>query len=295
MRRAREVGAQCHAPVRSRDRRRAPWPRSPSRPALPRGRAATRRAAAAARGGLRPAGRARAARRAAAVHGARSRPRPARLHGGRAAAPPRESVRPALQRVDVMPTSQPKPAASGNDSVPRALCVSARWPDSGSRGSKPVRSANERRAPPLWRSRSRRRAALGERRHGEIGARSEQRRERSPHVRVTQEQQAPAGASRLRERERLPLAAPRQAHDACARLLRRRRPSVARAVVGDDHDGAWAARGAARRSSLRSGLSSSRAAMRIVGAALTARPGTAGAATGSIGGRMPSVAVCFRP
>ena len=135
--------------------------------------------------------------------------------------------------------------------------------------------------------------ALGKRRHREVGARGEQRRQRSPHVRVA-EQERPRRRLPLRERERLPLAAPRQPDDPRAGLLCDDGRPVARAVVGDDHGGLGQL--AAERGDRLSDpglLVARRDEDRRCRAHRS--PGLAGAATASIGGRMPSVAVCLRP
>ena len=108
-----------------------------------------------------------------------------------------------------------------------------RWPESGSRASKPVSSADERAAGALGDPEA---AALplGERGDGEVGAASSERAQVAAQVGVAEQQRARRRGA-LGERQRLALAAPRRAGatraPAASRALGRR---VARAVVGDD-------------------------------------------------------------
>ena len=131
------------------------------------------------------------------------------------------------------PTSQPKPAASGKQTA-RASEEKTRWPESGSAGTKPERARINARAaraipkpPPCRSAKTAIKAALGGRERSEVAGQ----------IRVAHDD----GARRcfaLGERQRLALAARREAQNASSRPFRRLRGSVGRAVVGDDHLGA---------------------------------------------------------
>ena len=140
--------------------------------------------------------------------------------------------RPARAASIVIRASQPNPAATGKHAA-RAAGESARWPDSGSRGSKPDSSSIKPRAtrlaipkpPPI---RSENTATFRSAPSSRSGFSSP---DRSP-----SESRSPPGRRRaLRGRQRLPLAAPWQSqHDRTCLLGDVGRP-VARAVVGHDH------------------------------------------------------------
>ncbi len=136
-------------------------------------------------------------------------------------------------------------------------------------------------------------AALRAREPGddEIAVSLDERRQVAAQIGVA-EQQATRRCGALRDRQRLALAAVREPEHPRAGDRRRMRGRIARAVVGDDHLHAWKARrelcdrsrrSAPPRRAPRSGSSGDR------------QPPAPDAASGSIGGRMPSSAVSRIP
>ena len=145
------------------------------------------------------------------------------------------TVRPAAQGVVRHPRLAAEPGGDREARAAGAGGTALRWPDSGSRSSRPVPSRisdgcgalDDAEAASL---------PLGERGDGEVGPLLEQRPEVADQVGVAEEQRA-VGRGPLGQRQRLSLAAAGQPQDPGAGRVRLDRGSVARAVVGDDHVG----------------------------------------------------------
>ena len=143
-----------------------------------------------------------------------------RSRGGEAAAPTRgPRARLARRRSSSAPRSR-SPGASGKQAA-RASAERARWPESGSRASKPLRARTRKRAARLAMPEA---AALCLREGGdrEIGGPLQERARVSVEVGVD-EQEPSRGRLALGEGERLALAETRQPHDPGTRPLGRAR------------------------------------------------------------------------
>ena len=143
-----------------------------------------------------------------------------------------EIVSPARAASAVIAVSQPNPAASGKHLCPRAL----RQPPLARERLLCVVAGCEPDQPPRRLLRDAEAAALParERRDGQVALALEQRPQVAAEVGVA-EQELALARDPLAERERLSLAAVRQAKDECTGGLGHVGCGVARAVVGDDH------------------------------------------------------------